>query len=349
MDYEFDSNFYDFDLPKELIAQLPSEKRSESKLFFYKRSTQEIKHLKFKDIVEILDNKYCIVLNNTKVEKRKIICKKPTGKEVPILITQYKDNFLKCIPYKSIKINQKLILPQNIECIVVDKDYQTQEIVLEGIFQKEKIKYLIDKYGLSPLPPYIKRKQRILELNEIDKERYQTVYAEKEGSLAAPTAGFHFDREILSKLIEKGIEILYITLNIGISTFKPIKTKSILGHKIFPEYAEVSKDTAQKINKLISDGKKILCVGTTVVRTLEFLMTKYDKIIPYSGDVDIYIYPGYEFKITSGLITNFHLPKSTNLVLVCAFAGREKVLNLYKIAIENQYRFYSYGDAMLIL
>ncbi len=349
MEHEFDSIFYNFDLPKELIAQTPAQKRSESKLFLYKRSNQEIKHLKFKDIVEILDNRYCIVLNNTKVEKRKIICRKHTGAEIPILITQYKDNLLKCISYKNIKTNQRLILPENIECIVINKDYETKEIFLEGSFTKQKIKHLIDKYGLSPLPPYIKRKKHQIKLNEIDKERYQTIYAEKEGSLAAPTAGFHFDEEILSKLIEKGIEILYITLNIGISTFKPIKTKNILEHKIFPEYAEITEHTAQKINKLISDGKKILCVGTTVVRTLEFLMTKYNKIIPYSGDVDIYIYPGYKFKIISAMITNFHLPKSTNLVLVSAFVGREKLLNLYKVAIENKYRFYSYGDAMLIL
>lgn len=349
MNQEFNSDLYNFDLPKELIAQLPPEKRSESRLFFYRRDNKEIQHLRFKDILHILDNKWCIILNNTKVEKRKVVCRKPTGGKIPILITQYQDKFLKFIPYKRIKLNQKLTFPDTIEGIVIGRDEETQEFFLEGKFTKEQVKNLIDKYGLSPLPPYVKRNKENLKLNEIDKERYQTIYAIKEGSLAAPTAGFHFDNEILSNLIEKGIEILYITLNIGLSTFKPIKTKNILEHKIFPEYAEVSEDVADKINKSISNNKKILCVGTTVIRTLEFLMTKFGRIIPYNGEIDIYIYPGYNFKITSGIVTNFHLPKSTNLVLVSAFVGRETLLNLYQIAIENKYKFYSYGDAMLIL
>jgi S-adenosylmethionine:tRNA ribosyltransferase-isomerase len=348
MKEEYNLDLYNFELPKELIAQLPSQKRSESRLFYYDRKIDKISHLKFRDILDILDENYCIVLNNTKVESRKIECKKSTGGSIFILITYYEDNLLKFIPYKSINSSRRLILPNNIEIEIKYKNLQTGEFEAFGNFSKEDIENIIKSFGLPPLPPYIKRKKDD-ERIKIDFERYQTVYAQKNGSIAAPTAGLHFDKEIIRKLIEKNVKVLYITLHVGISTFKPVKTKDITKHKIFPEFAEVSKETAEGIVKSKKENKKIIAVGTTVVRTLEFLFSKFGEIKPYSGEIDLYIYPGYDFKVVSGIITNFHLPKSSNLILISAFVGREKLLELYKIAIENRYRFYSYGDAMLIL
>lgn len=344
----FDLELYNFKLPKELIAQHPPAKRSDSKLLVYNRFKDEYKHLKFSQIVDILDENYCIVFNNTKVEMRKIICLKPTGGKIPVLITSYEDNFIKCLPYKGLKKLQILILPNNRVVKVVNRDETTSEWILEGSINKKEISEIIQKYGLAPLPPYIKRIDKEEE-NKIDKERYQTIFAKVSGSIAAPTAGFHFDENLIQKLQQKGIKILYITLNIGLSTFKPIKTQDIRNHKLFPEKAVVDSVTAEAINRAKKEGRKILCVGTTTVRTLEFLVSKFGEIIPYEGEVDTYIYPGYKFSITDALITNFHLPKSTNLLLVAALIGREKLFELYKIAIENKYNFYSYGDAMLII
>jgi len=347
MKEEYNLDLYNFDLPKELIAQLPSQKRSESRLFYYDRKIDKISHLRFRDILDILDENYCIVLNNTKVDNRKIECRKTTGGIVNILITDYNNCLIKFLPYKRVNF-KKLILPNNVEVEIIDKDFTTGEFIAKGKFSKQDIKDMIKNYGLPPLPPYIKRKKED-ERIKIDFERYQTVYAQKNGSVAAPTAGFHFDEEIIRKLIEKNVKVLYITLHVGISTFKPVKTKDITKHKIFPEFAEVSKETAEGIVKSKKENKKIIAVGTTVVRTLEFLFSKFGEIKPYSGEIDLYIYPGYDFKVVSGIITNFHLPKSSNLILISAFVGREKLLELYKIAIENKYRFYSYGEAMLIL
>ncbi|MCX7716752.1 MAG: tRNA preQ1(34) S-adenosylmethionine ribosyltransferase-isomerase QueA [Endomicrobia bacterium] len=338
---------YNFVLPKQLIAQLPPKTRTQSKLFVYNREKNEVNHLMFNEIINLLDDNFCIVFNNTKVEPRRINCKKPTGGIIPILITYYADNIIKAIPYKRIN-NTTLLLPTNTKLKIIHYDRQTQEYSFEGNFTSAEIQNIISTYGLPPLPPYIKRHPEDTRF-KLDFERYQTVYAQKNGSLAAPTAGFHFDNEIILKLQQKGVKILYITLHIGISTFKPVKTGTIIDHKIFPEKAEVSKEVAQEINNCIAEGKKILCVGTTTIRTLEFLATKYNKIVEYNGFVDLYIYPGYKFKITSAILTNFHLPKSTNLILISAFVGREKLLELYKIAIEKKYKFYSYGDAMLVI
>ncbi|MCX7956876.1 MAG: tRNA preQ1(34) S-adenosylmethionine ribosyltransferase-isomerase QueA [Endomicrobia bacterium] len=340
---------YDFVLPKELIAQSPAEKRELSRLFFYNRATNEIKHLIFSDIVDIIDESYCIVLNDTKVENRKIECKKPTGGVLFILITEFKDNQLKALCYKKLNRNiNKLILPNGVEIKVIGKDETTSEFIFETTLKAFELKELINLYGLPPLPPYIKRKLSD-PLYELDKIRYQTVFAKNPASLAAPTAGFHFTKDILDKLTKKGIKILYITLNVGLSTFKPIKSKDLRQHKLIPENVFVSKNTAELLSFHLSKGGKVLCVGTTTVRTLEFLASKFGKVVSYSGPADIYIYPGYNFKIANGLITNFHLPRSSNLVLVSSFINREKILELYKIAVENRYRFYSYGDAMLIL
>ncbi|MCS7151776.1 MAG: tRNA preQ1(34) S-adenosylmethionine ribosyltransferase-isomerase QueA [Endomicrobia bacterium] len=348
MNLEIDTSLYDFYLPKHLIAQLPSEKRAESRLLVYEYKKDKVKHLLFKDIVGLLDKRWCVVFNDTRVEKRKLYFKKPTDGVVPVLITYYDDGIIKCLPSKRLKIGQELKFGSSIECVVKDKNTETGEVFLEGKFTGKEISLIIDKYGLAPLPPYIKRTYNDSR-NIIDLKRYQTIYAKKGCSLAAPTAGFHFDENIIKTLKENGVEIFYITLDIGFATFKPIKTNKITEHKLLPEHATVSKEVAEGLNKAINQGKKILCVGTTVIRTLEYLATKFGSVIPYDGPVDIYIYPGYKFKVTNAIVTNFHLPKSTNLVLIAAFVGREKLLELYNIAIENNYRFYSYGDAMLII
>lgn len=344
----YDLESYNFFLPKELIAQTPPQKRSDCRLLVYFTKENIVKHLKFSDILNLLDHNWCIILNNTKVEQRKIECKKITGGIFPILITYYADNFIKFIPYKRVGSVKKLVLPNGKIATVGNKDPETSEWELKGDFSSSEIEEIINKYGLAPLPPYIKRKPQD-PLYKVDAEKYQTVFAKVPSSLAAPTAGFHFDEEILKALEEKGVKIVYITLNIGLSTFKPVKVKDIRNHKMFPEELIIDKSTAEVINEYVKNNKKILCVGTTVVRSVEFLATKFGEIREYKGLVDIYIYPGYKFKITKHLLTNFHLPKSTNLLLVAALIGKDKLLELYNLAIEKKYKFYSYGDAMLII
>ncbi|MEM4368543.1 MAG: tRNA preQ1(34) S-adenosylmethionine ribosyltransferase-isomerase QueA [Candidatus Anstonellales archaeon] len=344
----YDLDNYNFFLPKELIAQLPPQKRSDCKLLVYFIKENSVRHLKFSDIVDILDDKWCIILNNTKVEPRKIECRKISGGIIPILITYYSDNLIKFIPYKRLNYNQKLILPDGKIANVIRKNNETLEWELEGDFSASDIKKIINDYGLAPLPPYIKRKPKD-PLYALDAKEYQTVFAKIPCSLAAPTAGFHFDKDIIERLEKKRVKIVYITLNIGLSTFKPVKTKDIREHKIFPEELIIDKTTADVINMYVKNNKNILCVGTTVVRSVEFLATKFGEIKEYKGPVDIYIYPGYKFKVVKHLLTNFHLPKSTNLLLVAALIGRDKLLELYNVAIEKKYKFYSYGDAMLII
>jgi S-adenosylmethionine:tRNA ribosyltransferase-isomerase len=341
---------YNFILPKELIAQEPPSKREESRLLVYLRKEDKVLFLKFKDITKFLDDNWCIVLNNTKVEKRRILCKKLTGATLNLIITSYQDNELKGLisPYKKVSLGQKIVFPQNLVLEISGKDFSTGEFLLSGKFTKTDIEKLVSKYGLAPLPPYIKR-NTLDRRNKKDLIRYQTVYAKEGSSIAAPTAGFHFSKNILNKLLQKGIKIVYIKLDIGISTFKPVKVDDITKHKMFPEFAKVDNQTAKELTDWHNSGKKILCVGTTTVRTLEYLVNKFNKIVPYEGWVDNFIYPPYEFKIVDGMITNFHLPKSTNFILVSSFVGRKKLLELYNLAIKQKYRFYSYGDAMLII
>lgn len=350
MNNELNLENYDFVLPKELIAQEPTYHRPESRLMVYYKQKNKTEHLQFKDIVNLIDDSWCIVLNKTKVEPRKIYCKKTTGGEIVIIITHYEDNQIKCIlsPSKKLKLGQEIVLPNNVIMKITKKDYDTEEIVLEGDIKKAKIEKLISENGFAPLPPYIKR-DKFDSRNSEDLIRYQTVYADTGCSIAAPTAGLHFNEEILSKLVKKGIEIIYINLNIGIGTFKLLNVKKISEHKMLPEFGEIEDDVAERISELLKKEKKMLCVGTTTTRLIEYVFNKYGKIVPFKGLADIFIYPGYEFKIVSGLITNFHLPKSTNFVLLSAFIGIEKAKELYDIAIKKQYRFYSYGDVMMII
>ncbi len=350
MNDNYDLNLYNFVLPKELIAQEPVSVRGESRLMVYYRQYDKVEHLMFKDIVRIIDKDCCVVLNKTKVFPTKLYCKKPTGGNVTIIVTKIEEGLLKCIfsPYKKISIGQNIILPNGLTVSVVSKETDTGEFVLQGEFTKEMLSEVLHRYGVAPLPPYIKRSKEDPR-HSIDLERYQTVYAQEGYSIAAPTAGLHFSKEIIDELMKNNVKIVYITLNIGIGTFKPISTPKINKHKMLPEYGIIDKTTAEVINDYLIANKKIFCVGTTTVRILEFVYNKYKKIVPYEGWVDNFIFPPYKFNVPSGLVTNFHLPKSTNLVLVSAFVGREKLLQLYSIAIKQKYRFYSYGDAMMIV
>lgn len=349
-DIDLQLESYNYFLPKELIAQEPAKERSESRLLVYLRDKDKILDLKFSNIVELLNNEYILVLNNSKVQKRKIFGKKVSGAEMSIIITSYDNHLMKVIfsPFKRIKLGQKIILPTENQVEVVSQDTNTGEFILKGNFSESDIEKMLEKWGMLPLPPYIKRAKNDSR-NKNDLERYQTVYASDGKSLAAPTAGLHFTQEVLSKLMEKGIKIVYVKLDVGIGTFKSVNVKNISQYKMLPEWACVSDETSKEISLALENGKKVLCVGTTTVRTLEFLMTKFGKVVSYEGFVDNFIYPPYNFRVVSGLITNFHLPKSTNLALVSSFVGREKLLQLYNYAVEEKYRFYSYGDAMLIL
>lgn len=329
-------DFY-FDLPEELIAQKPSQKRSESKLLVLYQSGM-IVHKTFKDIVDFFQKDDVIVLNDTRVLKARVYGRKKTGGKVELLF--FKGDYEK--KYYAIvggRVGEKSnILIGDYEINILKKN--------ENIYIvddcEEKIDFIIEQYGEMPLPPYIKRPATIE-----DEERYQTIFAMHKGSVAAPTASLHFDEEILEKLIKKGVKLVYITLHVGPGTFLPIKTDDIKEHKMMAEYCEISNETASIINNAIKSKKNILFCGTTVVRAIEWA-SEDNEVRPKNGFSDIYIYPGYKFKVVRSMLTNFHLPCSTPLLLVCALAGKEMVFNAYREAIEKKYRFFSYGDAMLI-
>jgi len=342
---EFDIEFYNYNLPEELIAYYPSKKRSESKLLVIDRKKQKFYfHEKFVEIEKYLYSGDLLILNNTKVFPARLKGKKSTGGEAELLLFKKPYGLIfethALIKGKRIKKGTKIFVNDKIEVEVLEK-FEGGRFLIK-LESKEPLEKLIYKYGKAPLPPYIKREPEIMDL-----ERYQTIFAEKEGSIAAPTAGFHFDKELLNTLEKKGIIIKYITLHVGYGTFASIKVRDIRKHKIEPEYIEIENEVIKEIKKALSEKRRIIAVGTTVVRTLEFVAQK--GLIPYKGLCDLYIYPGYTFKIVSSMITNFHLPKSSLLLLVCAFAGKELIFNAYKEAIKRKYRFYSYGDATFII
>ncbi len=331
--------FY-YELPEELIAQYPLENRTEARLLILNRNTGEIIHRRFYEILEYFSEGDILVLNDTRVFKARIFGKKETGANIEILIISYNNNECTALinPGRRIKDNTKIFFADDIFAKV--RSRAKGRYYLE--FNKD-VEDVIQHLGEIPLPHYIKRKPK-----ELDEREYQTVYAKKIGSIAAPTAGLHFTKELLDALERKGVKIAYITLHIGPGTFKPIRSENIEEHNMDPEYVEVSKENAGIINT----GKRIIGVGTTVTRTLEYIALKSqskERIIPFSGYADLFIYPGFKFKVIDCLITNFHLPCSTPLLLVCSFAGKELILKAYKDAIEKRYRFLSYGDAMLII
>ena len=340
---------YDYELPKELIAQLPSEKRENCRMMVLDRQTKSIEHKHFYDILDYFDENDVLVLNNTKVIPARLFGKKNTGANIEVfLLKQISDKVWEVLinPSKRVKEESLIDISPDLYVKVLTRQNEGKwlvELHYDGDFYQ-----ILDKVGNIPLPPYIERTMTDAQLKALDYDRYQTVYAEKEGSVAAPTAGLHFTKELLKKLEEKGVTICYVTLNVGLGTFRPVKVENILEHKMDSEEYEISKQTAEIIMNAKKQGKRITAVGTTTVRTLESCMQKYDEIFEVVDDSTLFIYPGFEFKVIDRLITNFHLPKSTLLMLVSALAGKDYIFKAYKEAIEKKYKFYSYGDCMLI-
>lgn len=360
---------FDYDLPEELIAQEPAKKRTHSKMMVLDKSNKTIEHKNFFDIVDLLDKDDVLVLNNTKVFPARLLGTKLTGAHVEVFLLKELGNK----QWEALLKPSKRINPNNIIQISDELSVKTIERLDGGKWIVElnyqgDIYNLLDKFGHVPLPPYIERKIISEKLQKLDMKRYQTVFAKHCGSVAAPTAGLHFTKKILAQLRKKGVKTCYVTLNVGLGTFKPVKCENILEHKMDSEYFEISAKTAKIINEAKKEGKNIVAVGTTSVRTLETAFQKYavkdGKIKACKDTSEMFIYPPYEFKVVDKLITNFHLPKSTLIMLVSAFAGgkcdssdeqkcniyegRDFVFEAYRQAIENKYRFYSYGDCMFI-
>lgn len=336
------SDFY-YDLPKELIAQVPIEKRDESRLLILDKSTGEITHKTFKDIIDYLEPGDCLVRNNTKVIPARIYGKKETGANVEfLLLNNIEGDIWECIvrPGNKLHIGTKVIFGEGLlEAEILDiMPGGTRKVLFkyEGIFNE-----ILDKIGLMPLPPYIHEELK-------DKDRYQTVYAKYNGSAAAPTAGLHFTDELLEKIKAKGVDIANVTLHVGIGTFRPVKEENVEEHAMHSEHFYIKQEDADKINKTKKEGHRVIAVGTTSCRVLETIADDNGFVKETEGDTKIFIYPGYKFRCLNSLITNFHLPESTLLMLVSALAGRENIMKAYKEAVDLKYRFFSFGDAMLI-
>ena len=334
---------FDYELPEELIAQIPIEKRDESRLMILDREKRKIEHKTFKNIIEYLEPGDCIVRNNTKVIPARLYGKKDTGANVEfVLLKQLDGDIWESIvrPGNKLKIGAKVNFGDGLleaEILdVLDGGTRKVKFTYEGIFNE-----ILDKIGLMPLPPYI---HKTLE----KRERYQTVYAKYDGSAAAPTAGLHFTPELLEKIEKKGVKIANVTLHVGIGTFRPVKEENIEEHIMHTEHYYIKEEDAKKINETKKNGKRVIAVGTTSCRVLETVADENGYVHEVEGDTGIYIYPGYKFKCIDGLITNFHLPKSTLLMLVSALADREFVLEAYNQAVKEKYRFFSFGDAMFI-
>lgn len=339
------SDFY-YDLPKELIAQTPLADRSSSKLMVLNRKNNTIEHKTFKNITDYIEKGDCLVLNNTRVLPARLYgIKKGTGAHIEfLLLKRLTDTKWEVMvkPGKRAKIGTEIVFGDSIlSATIVEEDIEsglkTAEFHFDGIFEE-----ILDKLGEMPLPPYITEKLE-------DKERYQTVYSKNAGSAAAPTAGLHFTDELLDELKAKGVKIAFLTLHVGLGTFRPVKVNDITTHKMHSEFFQIDQEACDAINETKKAGKKIICVGTTSTRTLESVADDNGFMSAKSGWTDIFIYPGYKFKIVDKLITNFHLPESTLLMLVSAIYDREHILKAYSEAVKNSYRFFSFGDAMLIV
>lgn len=336
---------FNYELPQELIAQDPLEDRSSSRLLHLDRSTGEISHGTFRDILGYLRAGDCLVINDTKVIPARLFGhKEDTGAVIELLLLKRRENDIwetLVKPGKKAKIGTKLVFGDGIlkgEILdVVDEGNRLIQFHYQGIFEE-----ILDQLGEMPLPPYITHKLQ-------DKNRYQTVYAKHEGSAAAPTAGLHFTPELLAQLRAAGVEIAHVTLHVGLGTFRPVKVEDVSNHHMHSEFYVVEEEQAQLINRAKVSGNRVICVGTTSCRTLESATDEDGILRAGSGWTDIFIYPGYRFKMMDGLVTNFHLPESTLLMLVSAFAGKEKVMAAYGEAVEERYRFFSFGDAMIIL
>lgn len=337
------SDFY-FDLPQELIAQDPLEDRSSSRLLCLDKNTGKTTHKIFRDVITFLKPGDCLVLNNTKVIPARLLGEREgTGAHVEVLLLKRKEKDVwetlvrpgkKCKPGTRLVFGNGLLRAEVLD--TVEEGNRLIQFSYEGIFEE-----VLDQLGEMPLPPYITHKLQ-------DKNRYQTVYAKYDGSAAAPTAGLHFTKELLAEIEAKQVHIAYVTLHVGLGTFRPVKEEDILKHHMHSEYYEITPETADLINTTKKNGGRIICVGTTSTRTIESAADDKGIVHAGSGNTEIFIYPGYRFKVLDGLITNFHLPESTLVMLVSALAGREHVLDAYREAVELKYRFFSFGDAMFI-
>ena len=336
-------DFY-FDLPEELIAQDPLKDRSSSRLLVLDKDTGEVQHRVFRDIVEYLRPGDCLVINDTKVIPARLFgIKKDTGAKIEILLLKRRENDIwetlvrpgkKCRPGTVIEFGEGLLCGTVVE--TVDDGNRLIRFSYKGIFEE-----ILDRLGQMPLPPYITHELK-------DKNRYQTVYAKHEGSAAAPTAGLHFTNELLKQIEEMGVKVAHVTLHVGLGTFRPVKVENVLDHHMHSEFYVVEESEARKVNDTKAAGGRVICVGTTSCRTVESASTDDGILQAKTGWTEIFIYPGYRFKVLDALITNFHLPESTLVMLVSALAGREHILDAYKEAVKERYRFFSFGDAMFI-
>jgi len=339
-----DIEAFDYHLPESLIAQTPLKNRDESRLLVLGRKTGNIEHKHFKNVIDYIESGDTLVLNDTRVMPARLFgLKEETGAKVEMLmLTQLEDNDWEVLlkPAKRIKVGDKLSFGEGkivAECLeTLDQGGRIMRLNYEGILQER-----LDELGEMPLPPYIKERLD-------DPDRYQTVYAKASGSAAAPTAGLHFTDELLEQLKAKGVNIAFITLHVGLGTFRPVSVENIDDHEMHSEYYQMNQETADLLNATKANGHRIFSVGTTSTRTLETIMQTHNNFVAESGWTDIFIYPGFDFKAIDGLITNFHLPKSTLVMLVSAFSSRDYILNAYQQAVKLEYRFFSFGDAMLI-
>ena len=361
---------YDYNLPEDLIAQMPADKRENSKMMVLNRKDRTISHKHFYDIVDFIESDALLVMNNTKVLPARLIGHKDTGAKIEVfLLKQADDQSLEidmqdpigrmqrlryCYwdvlikPSKRVSPDTIVKISDELSVRVIKRLEDNGEWLVELLFEGDNVLDVLHRNGNIPLPPYIERKIQNDDLKKLDFERYQTVYAKDEGSVAAPTAGLHFTKEILKKLQDKGVELCEVTLNVGLGTFRPVQCENVLEHKMHSETFEISEQASEQINRALREGRKIVAVGTTTVRTLETAFKKFGCIKPCHDSSELFIYPPYEFKVVDNLITNFHLPKSTLLMLVSALAGKDFIFEAYKEAIENKYRFFSYGDCMYI-
>ncbi len=336
-------SIYDYNLPEELIAQTPLTKRDESKLLVFNRKNKKITESKFKDITDFLTKGDVLVVNNTRVLPARLIAHKETGGEIEILLLKRRnlhDWEVLMKPAKKVKIGQKIKINDELSCTlkqVLEDGNRIVSFEFDGVFED-----ILNRVGSMPLPHYIHEKLK-------DKERYQTVYNKIEGSAAAPTAGLHFTSELLQKIKEMGVVIVELTLDVGLGTFRPCKEEDITKHNMHSEHYHLPQDAADKINLAKAEGRRVIAVGTTSVRTLEAVASKGLPLKADDDETSIFIYPPYKFKVVDALITNFHLPKSTLIMLVSAFAGYKNTMDIYKFAVEHRYRFFSFGDSMFIV
>lgn len=336
------SDFY-YDLPEELIAQKPAEPRDSSRLLVYHRDTRQLEHKIFRDVIDYLKAGDVLVVNRTRVLPARVYAHTEHGGAVEVLLLKRLDLTRwevlvrpgrKCRPGAHLIVNEELSLRV---LSVTDSGERIVEFVYDGTFED-----ILSRVGTMPLPPYIHEKLT-------DPERYQTVYSKENGSAAAPTAGLHFTPELLERIRAKGVEIAEVLLHVGLGTFRPVKEENVLDHKMHSEYFEISAEAAEIVNRAKKEGRRVICVGTTSVRTVETVADEHGFLRPCKGNTEIFIYPPYKFKCVDALITNFHLPESTLLMLVSALCSREEIMRVYKTAVEERYRFFSFGDAMLIL